>query len=140
MGYAEIYKNWIFLQRGHRFFEGIQKIDLKDIADLYQIWCFLKMKGMIQSILGKDQKKWNWLMFRWITFFSLASGKASRVLFINSAGERIELYHDYTYGCKTKSENLSFTVEQRPDIVLRMSKVILKTNMLSHIYMMPSTD
>ncbi|MEO6541203.1 MAG: DUF2357 domain-containing protein, partial [Ferruginibacter sp.] len=53
-GYSNIYKNWILLKRGLNLFDGIQKIDLKDIAELYQIWCFLKMKGMIQSILGTE--------------------------------------------------------------------------------------
>lgn len=128
-GYAEVYKNWILLKRGYSFFEGIQKIDMKNIADLYQIWCFLKMKGMIESILGKKPEHVELAEVLVDNFlFTLKKGKASRVEFSNDSGEKIELFHDYTYTYKGQSETHSYTVEQRPDIVLKISKSDLEDN------------
>jgi hypothetical protein len=53
-GYSTIYKSWIMLNSGLKFLDGIQKIELKNIADLYQIWCFLEIKNVLQTLLGKD--------------------------------------------------------------------------------------
>jgi predicted component of viral defense system (DUF524 family) len=52
-GYSTIYKSWIMLNSGLKFLDGIQKIELKNIADLYQIWCFLELKNILQNLLGK---------------------------------------------------------------------------------------
>lgn len=128
-GYSSIYRNWILLKRGLNLFDGIQKIELKNIADLYQIWCFLKMKGMIQSILGKSPAEVDLAQVQVDNFlFTLKKGKASKVVFNNEAGDKIELYHDYTYSNSVAFQNLSYTVDQRPDIVLKISKNDLKDN------------
>jgi predicted component of viral defense system (DUF524 family) len=123
-GYSAVYRNWILLKRGLDLFEGIQKIDLKNIADLYQIWCFLKMKGMIQFILnGKNPSEMDLLKVQVDNFlFTLEKGKTSKVVFENETGDNIELYHDYTFPYNSNTENLSYTVEQRPDIVLKVTK------------------
>ncbi|MEO6540667.1 MAG: nuclease domain-containing protein, partial [Ferruginibacter sp.] len=60
--------------------------------------------------------------------FTLKTGKASKVVFKNQAGDNIELFHDYTFSYRTKSENRSYTVDQRPDIVLKVTKNDLKDN------------
>lgn len=128
-GYSSVYRNWLLLKQGLSLFEGIQKIDLKDIAELYQIWCFLRMKGMIQRILGKEPLSVDLAEVQVDNFlFTLKKGKASKVVFENDQHDRIELYHDYTFPYLGKSETLSFTVEQRPDIVLKISKSDLKEN------------
>ncbi|HLX93910.1 MAG TPA: DUF2357 domain-containing protein, partial [Puia sp.] len=128
-GYAAIYRNWIMLKRGFKLFDDIRKISLKDMADLYQFWCFLKMKDMIQSILGKAPEEIDLAEVLVHNFLlTLRTGNSSKISFVIGKGEKIELYHDYSYSYKGKSETFSFTVDQRPDIVLKISKSDLKDN------------
>lgn len=123
-GYSTIYRSWIILNHGMTFLEGIQKIELKNIADLYQIWCFLEMKKIIQSILGKDKPD----DVKLATIeadgfvFKFASGRKSEISFVKNNGDVIYLYHDYQFYSTGSHEVKSHTVDQRPDIVLRVTK------------------
>jgi hypothetical protein len=123
-GYSTIYKSWIMLNSGLKFLEGIQKIELKNIAELYQIWCFLEIKNVLQKILGKDNP--DDIDFAEIQvddfIFKIERGIKSKVTFLTSKGEQIELFHDYSYDTSKNSEVKSFTVKQRPDIVLKITK------------------
>jgi hypothetical protein len=56
-GYSTIYKSWIMMNSGLKFLDGIQKIELKNIADLYQIWCFLEIKNVLQNLLGQEKTR-----------------------------------------------------------------------------------
>lgn len=127
-GYSTIYKSWIMLNNGLKFLEGIQKIELKNIADLYQIWCFLEIKSVLQSLLGKERPDNVDLAEIHIDdfIFKIERGVKSKVLFNTSGGEIIELFHDFAYNTSEGHDVKSFTVNQRPDIVLRITKNDLK--------------
>jgi hypothetical protein len=136
-GYSTIYKSWIMLNSGLKFLEGIQNIELKNIADLYQIWCFLEIKNVLQKLLGKtNPDNVNLAEIQIDDFvFKIERGIKSKVTFIKSNGEIIELYHDFSYETSTSNNNKSFTVKQRPDIVLRISKNDLIENyVMTYLY------
>lgn len=136
-GYSSIYKSWVMLNSGLKFLEGIQKIELKNIADLYQIWCFLEVKNIIQSILGKEKPDDVDIAEIHIDdfVFRIERGAKSRVSFRQSNGVLIDLFHDYSYNKDQNKEVRSFTVNQRPDIVLRITKNDLKENyILTYLY------
>ena len=128
-GYSTIYKSWIMLNSGLNFLDGIQKIELKNIADLYQIWCFLEVKNILQNLLGKDNPDDLELAEIQIDdfVFKIEHGVKSKVSFKNN-GEVIDLFHDFSYDTSYNSTEKSFTVNQRPDIVLRITKNDLKEN------------
>ena len=128
-GYSTIYKSWIMLNSGLNFLDGIQKIELKNIADLYQIWCFLEVKNILQNLLGKDNPDDIELAEIQIDdfVFKIEHGVKSKVSFKNN-GEVIDLFHDFSYDTSYNSTEKSFTVNQRPDIVLRITKNDLKEN------------
>ncbi|KOY86300.1 hypothetical protein AD998_09230 [bacterium 336/3] len=136
-GYSTIYKSWIMLNSGLRFLEGIQKIELKNIAELYQIWCFLELKNILQQLLGKNNPDEVDLAEIQVNdfVFKIKKGAKSKVVFNKPNGEVIELYHEYSYG-KSESQGVkSFTVNQRPDIVLKITKNDLKENyVLTYLY------
>ncbi|MEO7658380.1 MAG: DUF2357 domain-containing protein, partial [Pyrinomonadaceae bacterium] len=122
-GYRRIYADWIVLNNALRFFEGLQNIELKSIAELYQIWCFLEIKKMLQQILKKeapddlelspiDNKR---LVSR------LREGAQSRVAF-ETEDELVELFHELPYATKSKGRVRSYTVNQKPDPVLRITR------------------
>ena len=136
-GYSTIYKSWIMLNSGLKFLDGIQKIELKNIADLYQIWCFLEIKNVLQKLLGK--KKPDDIDLAEIQIddfvFKIERGVKSKVSFQKSNGEVIELFHDFAYKTSANKIVKSFTVNQRPDIVLCLTKNDLKENyVLTYLY------
>jgi hypothetical protein len=136
-GYSTIYKSWIMLNSGLKFLDGIQKIELKNIADLYQIWCFLEIKNVLQDLLGK--KKPDDVELAEIQIddfvFKIERGVKSKVSFFNKDGEIIDLFHDFSYDTSESQNVKSFTVNQRPDIVLRITKNDLKENyVLTYLY------
>jgi len=131
------YKCWIMLNSGLKFLDGIQKIELKNIAELYQIWSFLEMKKVLQNLLGKD--KADDIELAKITIvdfvFKIERGVKSRVSFVRDNGERIDLYHDFAYNISSDSNERSYTVKQKPDIVLRITKNDLKENyIMTYLY------
>ena len=136
-GYSTIYKSWIMLNSGLKFLEGIQKIELKNIADLYQIWCFLEIKNILQNLLGKENPDDVDLAEIQIDdfVFKIERGVKSKVSFFNKEGEIIDLFHDFSYDTSESQNVKSFTVNQRPDIVLRITKNDLKENyVLTYLY------
>lgn len=136
-GYSTIYKSWIMLNSGLKFLEGIQKIELKNIADLYQIWCFLEIKNVMQNLLGKDNPDDVDLAEIQIDdfVFKIERGVKSKVSFNKTDGEVIDLFHDFSYETTTNQTVKSFTVNQRPDIVLRITKNDLKEKyVLTYLY------
>lgn len=129
-GYSTIYKSWIMLNSGLKFLDGIQKIELKNIADLYQIWCFLEIKNVLQNLLGKESPDdVNLAEIQIDDFvFKIERGVKSKVSFRKTDGEIIDLFHEFSYDTSESQTIKSFTVNQRPDIVLRITKNDLKEN------------
>ncbi|MBK8785317.1 MAG: DUF2357 domain-containing protein [Chitinophagaceae bacterium] len=129
-GYSSLFRSWIILKRGIDFLDGVNKIELKNIADLYQIWCFIEMKNMIQDILKKNPEEVN-LAEILVEGFSiqLRSGRSSKVSFKKDNGDLIELFHELKYTGTILDNTLSHTVNQEPDIVLRITKNDLQENL-----------
>lgn len=136
-GYSTIYKSWIMLNSGLKFLDGIQKIELKNIAELYQIWCFLEIKNVLQNLLEKENPDDVDLAEIQIDdfVFKIERGVKSKVSFIKDNGEVIDLFHDFSYETAQNQTVKSFTVNQRPDIVLRITKNDLMENyVLTYLY------
>lgn len=118
-GYAQVYRYWLMLQSGLSLFDGTTNIGMKQIWELYELWCFLKMKEMIGSFDGielSDEKRESMLKP-----FSDAEVEHC-VIFKNKLNnDKIELRYQHVYNRKTE-ETHSSTTEQRPDIVLNIHK------------------
>ena len=128
-GYKTILEKWVELQQGYELEDGMRKLEVKDICDLYEIWCFIKVKDIVQDVmkeLGKDAKpKVNGRDITSDFIPQLVYGGS--VSFINQSG--IELasvcYNAEVRGGKSNSAisgTSTMTTVQRPDIVLRLSK------------------
>ncbi len=128
-GYSDIYKNWLLLQCGYELEDSINHLEVKDISELYEIWCFIKVKNMVQQILGENTTACS--SGRELTsgfIRQLVYGSKSEVAF--KKGD-IELA-TVTYNAQVEKEDAkiesaiddtrTFTTIQRPDIVLRLSK------------------
>lgn len=114
-GYRELYRCYLLLQHGLSVTGSVFEISVKDLAVLYEYWCFIKLNSLMKQryqLLSQDIIKvaGNGLCV------SLVKGQRSRVRYRNPEnGELITL----TYNPREIS---GATVPQRPDSVLCLKK------------------
>ena len=138
-GYREIYEKWITLQCGYDLQEGMMQLEVKDIAELYEIWCFVKVKNMVQHVLRNQASVYSkGAKISGDFVKSLIQGEKSEVVFLENEHPDVQLA-SLMYNATTDdeerlvdestsrdntdiAETTSKTTEQRPDIVLRLSK------------------
>ena len=128
-GYSQIYRTWNLLRRAYSLNDGMYRLQTKDIATLYEIWCFIEVSHIVKEQLGLDvdvdhrnRKEMNGV-FTW----ELGKGEHSRILFKKDGVELAELVYNPKH---TEKENDSIsmehlvvpTVAQKPDIVLQLTK------------------
>jgi len=131
INYRTIYQKWIELLCGYELEEGVNKLETKDIAMLYEIWCFLKVKNIVSDLLGEKavaQYKGKKMTPQFVR--DLNWGTHSEVTFLRTE-DNVELASVmYNAPVKEDDGNVSsaikgtktFTTQQRPDIVLRLTK------------------
>lgn len=129
-GYSDIYRNWLLLQCGYELEDSINHLEVKDISELYEIWCFIKVKNMVQQILGDEAQassSGHELTSGFIR--QLVQGSKSEVLFRKNDVELVTVSYNSQVE-KDENEQVesaiedtqTFTTIQRPDIVLRLSR------------------
>ena len=137
-GYRDIYESWILLQCGYDLQEGVMQLEVKDISELYEIWCFIKLKNIVNHILKEKASVYsvgNPIDGSFIK--NLIQGKGSEVCFRDKNNTEIilaslmynatsddEAIEDFDPSKQKTdiSDTTSKTTEQRPDIVLRLTK------------------
>ena len=128
-GYSDIYKNWLLLQCGYELEDSMRHLEVKDISELYEIWCFIKVKNMVQQILG-EQTTANSSGRELTSDFirQLVYGSKTEITFKKGDVELATV--SYNAQVEKEDEEIesaindtkTFTTIQRPDIVLRLSK------------------
>lgn len=114
-GYRDLYKYYLMLLRGLSITGDVFNISVKDLALLYEYWCFIKLNSMMKDryeLISQDIVKvhGNGL------FVSLVKGSSSKVKYRNPEnGEMITLSYN------PKSGQVP-TVAQKPDNVLSLEK------------------
>ncbi len=131
-GYSDIYRNWLLLQCGYELEDGIRRLEVKDVSELYEIWCFIKVKNMVQSILnthkGDVVTKTSGKQLSTGFIKQLLFGQQSEVKFEREGVElatvsyNAEVERENTDATSAIDDTKTFTTVQRPDIVLRLSK------------------
>lgn len=115
LGYKDVYKYYLMLQKGLTLKGELFKLNIKDLPLLYEYWCFIKINGILRKnyiLISNDTVK----VKNNGIFVSLKKGMESKVVYENPKnGERFELF----YNSKMKSE----TVGQKPDNVLAINKI-----------------
>ena len=126
-GYRELYKYYLMLHRGLSVNGDVFRISMKDTAQLYEYWCFIKLVSILKNTTyrrndGKVEKKYKLVSPDIIKVdnsgitVTLVKGKKSEIRFLNvTTGEQISL----TYN---PGEQSTQTVNQKPDNVLTLEK------------------
>ena len=128
-GYSQVYRTWNLLRRAYSLNDGIYRLQSKNIAVLYEIWCFIEVSHIVRELLGieveVEQRNRTELngMFTW----ELGKGEHSRILFKKDNVELAELVYNPKQDDKEKDslrmDNIYVpTVAQKPDIVLQLTK------------------
>lgn len=114
-GYRELYRCYLMLQQGLSIIGSIFHVSVKDIALLYEYWCFIKLNSLMKNryqLLSQDIIK----VAGKGLFVSLVKGHRSEVKYQNpDNGEIITLSYN-------PKEMNAPTIAQRPDNVLRLEK------------------
>ena len=127
-GYSQVYRTWNLLCRSYSLQDGMYKLQTKDIATLYEIWCFIEVSHIVKEQLrigSEDVEHRNRLEMNGL--FTCGRGEHSRILFRKDGVELAELVYNPKH---TEKENdtismpniESRTVPQKPDIVLQLTK------------------
>ena len=114
-GYRELYKCYLMLQRGLDITGDLFHISIKNLAVLYEYWCFIKLNSILKEkydLISQDIIK----VDRNQLVVSLIKGQNSKVKYRNASnGETFVLSYN------PKERGLP-TVPQRPDNVLSLEK------------------
>lgn len=135
-GYSQVYRTWNLLRRAYSLNEGIYRLQSKDIATLYEIWCFIEVSHIVKELLGidVDVDHRNRMEMNGIFTWELGKGEHSRILFKKDNLELAELVYNPKH-TEIENDNISMenlvvpTVAQKPDIVLQLTKQDLQKDM-----------
>lgn len=115
-GYRDIYTYYLMLQHGLSLTGDMFNLSLKDIADLYEYWCFIKLNRILKNkdyiLQSPDIIK---VERKGITV-NLKKGTSSHVRYLNPKNKEII---ELTYN---QSERKSPTGPQKPDNILKIEK------------------
>ena len=136
-GYSQVYRTWNMLRRAYSLNDGIYRLQSKDIATLYEIWCFIEVSHIVRDQLGltqQDLDHQNRMEMNGIFTWELGKGEHSKILFKKDNVELAELMYNSKH---TETDNditginnmVARTVPQKPDIVLQLTKNDLHQNM-----------
>ena len=136
-GYSQVYRTWNLLHRGYSLYDGIYRLQTKDIATLYEIWCFIEVSHIVKELLhlsDSEVEQHNRMEMNGVFTWEMGKGEHSRILFRKGDVELAELVYNPK---NTNKENSSIgmqnlvvpTVPQKPDIVLQLTKNDLSKDM-----------
>ena len=136
-GYSQVYRTWNLLRRAYSLNDGLYRLQTKDIATLYEIWCFIEVSHIVKEQLhleNEDVEHRNRMEMNGIFSWKLGKGEHSRILFRKDGVELAELVYNAKNADK-ENDNVGMkdlvvpTVPQRPDIVLQLTKNDLQQGM-----------
>ena len=148
-GYQQIYKDWLKLKRGIDLYNGAANIGTLQIWEIYELWCFIKMKKLVADAMGIDYKKPSHeqlitepkgTLLNPFTNSSLEhiveyrypkaeenDTDGCKALLAAHEGDVVTLHYQHTFNRTSGKDEYGWgintaTTEQRPDIVLNIRK------------------
>ncbi len=157
-GYQQVYKDWIKLRRGIDLYNGASNIGTLQIWEIYELWCFIKMKRMVKQLLHieKENPQYEKLVsepagsllnpfsnsrMEHVVTFNYPTpeeddGSEWAEQMRNHAGDVVTLHYQHTFN-RRNSDAFGVhtaTTEQRPDIVLNIAKRDDGEILLTYLY------
>lgn len=116
-GYRELYKYYNMLRMGLSVHGDIFNLAVKDTAQLYEYWCFIKLYSILKNTYNIDSGSDIIKVDSTGVTVNLYKNKNSKVVFVKpETDERIVLSYNESFGD-------SITTENKPDNVLSIEKL-----------------
>ena len=159
-GYQQIYKDWLKLKRGIDFYDGAANIGTLQIWEIYELWCFIKMKRLVAEVIGINSNMPDYeelitepkgtllnpftnsslehiVEYRYPKATENDSIERRRLLDMHE-GDIVTLHYQHTFNRTSGNHDDGMgintaTTEQRPDIVLNIRKDSGET-VLTYLY------
>lgn len=134
VNYSKIFSIFTILQKSFSLNDGLYRMETKDIATLYEIWCFIQVEKVVKELTGIDPEQHDRTEMSGLFTYSLGKGEHSKIIFKKDDVTLAELVYNPRHNEKTDDVkgigNLeSKTVPQKPDIVLQLTKDDLQQGM-----------
>ncbi|WP_248928662.1 restriction endonuclease-like protein [Paenibacillus hamazuiensis] len=117
-GYRDVYRNYLMLMKGLSIQSDLFRLSMKDLAQLYEYWCFLKIHHLLSKkyeLVKQDIIRVN----RTGLFVTLDKSQKAKMVYRNPRnGEVFTLY----YNALPSEDRRTTTTSQRPDNVLTLKK------------------
>ena len=111
----------------------LYRVETKDIATLYEIWCFIQVEKVVMELTHADVEQDNRQELNGLFTYSLGKGEHSKIIFKKDDVTLVELIYNPRHSEKDDvkgiSDLVSKTVPQKPDIVLQLTKDDLQEGM-----------
>ena len=133
INYSKIYRTFAILQKSFSLNDGLYRMETKDIATLYEIWCFIQVEKVVKELTCTDVEQDNRQELNGLFTYSLGKGEHSKIIFKKDDVTLAELIYNPRHSEKDDVKGIgdleSKTVPQKPDIVLQLTKDDLQESM-----------
>jgi hypothetical protein len=117
LGYSKVYRAWISLKRYFDLLGDNSSISVRNIAQLYEIWCFITIREQLIDLGFEEQLRAVNKLKTSELGTDMQDGITAAFKFSRADGTEIRLAHEPVFS-RTSSPNKSWTVTQKPDILL----------------------
>lgn len=117
-GYAKVYRIWQELKWYLNLLGDDSRLSLRNIAELYEIWCFLEIRGVLLSLGFKEVDNQQALLKNQGLEVSITDGFGGAFKFEREDGVKLNLAHEPLFK-RNSTPIKSWTTPQKPDILLK---------------------
>ena len=121
-GYSTVYRVWQELKFYLDVFGNQSSISMKSVAEIYEVWCFLCLKQILEHDLGFELVENGAAELKQNNFFEYSfkeDGLRGAFRFQRADGVIARLAHEPIFNKESKIR--SYVVNQKPDIVLEVT-------------------
>ena len=133
VNYSKLYHIFNILQKSFSLNDGLYRMETKDIATLYEIWCFIQVEKVVKELTDTETEQQSRTEMSGLFSYSLGKGEHSKIIFKKDDVTLAELVYNPRHSDKDDIKGIgeleSKTVPQKPDIVLQLTKDDLQEGM-----------
>lgn len=133
VNYSKVFRFFTILQKSFSLNDGLYRMETKDIATLYEIWCFIQVEKVVKELTDTEPEQQSRTEMSGLFTYSLGKGEHSKIIFKKDDVTLAELVYNPRHSDKDDVKGIgkleSKTVPQKPDIVLQLTKDDLQEGM-----------
>jgi hypothetical protein len=133
VNYSKVFRIYTILQKSFSLNDGLYRMETKDIATLYEIWCFIQVEKVVKELTSTEPEQHSRTEMSGLFTYSLGKGEHSKIIFKKDDVTLAELVYNPRHSDKDDIKGIgeleSKTVPQKPDIVLQLTKDDLQEGM-----------